>query len=304
MQRRPYALAAATAAALILVQAGGALQSYTDPSGDAVAGGTDITGVAVRNDAAGAITLGVTTTAPVPANHVVLVVLDTDKNPATGDVGSDYAAVAVANASVVVLFRWTSSGYAAVESANTRFSAVGNVLELGLQRSDLGNTTGFSFVVASADVNVVFDAAPDSGSFAYDLPACSNGVDDDADGKVDHPSDPGCSASDDGDEKDPPVPLKVTAGKPTAVSAATAGRPLTVVMAVTRSDGKPFSAGKVTCSAKAGAKTLRTRGARSGGLARCTMRIPPGTKGQTLRGAIGVQVGAARAAKPFGFTIR
>ncbi len=37
------------------------------------------------------------------------------------------------------------------------------------------------------------------------LPACSNGLDDDGDGKVDHPADPGCDSADDTDETDPPA---------------------------------------------------------------------------------------------------
>jgi len=35
---------------------------------------------------------------------------------------------------------------------------------------------------------------------------CNDGIDNDADGKIDFPSDPGCSSSDDGDETDPPPP--------------------------------------------------------------------------------------------------
>lgn len=37
-------------------------------------------------------------------------------------------------------------------------------------------------------------------------PLCSDGVDNDADGKIDFPSDPGCESATDGDETDPPPP--------------------------------------------------------------------------------------------------
>ncbi len=47
-------------------------------------------------------------------------------------------------------------------------------------------------------VAVVAPAAPP--------PVCSNGMDDDGDGKVDFPADPGCAAADDGDETDPAPP--------------------------------------------------------------------------------------------------
>lgn len=37
-------------------------------------------------------------------------------------------------------------------------------------------------------------------------PQCSDGIDNDGDGKVDYPADPGCDGPDDNDEKDPPAP--------------------------------------------------------------------------------------------------
>ena len=36
--------------------------------------------------------------------------------------------------------------------------------------------------------------------------ACSDGLDNDADGLIDHPADPGCTSSSDTDETDPPPP--------------------------------------------------------------------------------------------------
>jgi len=38
------------------------------------------------------------------------------------------------------------------------------------------------------------------------LPACSDGLDNDGDGKIDYPADPGCADLLDNDEADPPPP--------------------------------------------------------------------------------------------------
>ena len=302
MRLRKLAAASVLVAPLAFAQIAGAEQLYPDPAGDA-AGGSDITQVTVRNDAAGAITIAVTTAVPMPGDHLVLVLIDSDKNAATGVDGSEFVALAVPGASVVALFRTTPAGVEQIETATTRFAAAGNVVEIGLQRGDLGNTTGFVFVLATGDAaGTIFDFAPNTNAFTYDLPACSNGVDDDTDGRVDHPADRGCTGPDDTDETDPP--LRLTAGAPKAVGAAREGRPFVVTLAVTRSDGASMTSGTVTCAARAGAKTVRARASRSGNVARCTMRIPTGTTGRRLRGTIVVQVGSARVSRPYSFVIR
>src|SRR5262245_23266275 len=51
-------------------------QSWTDPAGDAIGGAPDITAIAINNDAAGTVTVVVT--APVVAETVVGLVLDTN----------------------------------------------------------------------------------------------------------------------------------------------------------------------------------------------------------------------------------
>lgn len=302
MRRPVLTLISLAASALIFVSGAGAEQSYADPAGDA-GPGPDLTAITVRNDATGLITIAVTTTAPLQANHTVLVGLDTDKNTTTGADGADFAAVAVPSSFVVVLYRITSAtSFAPVATANTRYSASGNITELGLQRTDLGNTVGFQFFVLSGDTSGQFnDEAPAFGSFTYDLPACSNGVDDDRDGRADHPNDPGCASADDSDETNP---LRLTAGKPKPIGAGPkAGKVVTVSMSVTQNDGKLF-VGNVVCRASVGSKRLPARGLAARGSARCTMRIPAGTTGQTLRGAITAREGAASVTKPFVLRVR
>ena len=54
-----------------------------------------------------------------------------------------------------------------------------------------------------AATDAAADAVPDAGP---PPPLCSNGADDDADGQIDYPADPGCAAVDDNDETDPAMP--------------------------------------------------------------------------------------------------
>ena len=50
-------------------------------------------------------------------------------------------------------------------------------------------------------------SSPDDDSEAPDPTQCSNGSDDDGDGKVDYPNDPGCSSPDDDSEAPDPTPM-------------------------------------------------------------------------------------------------
>jgi hypothetical protein len=189
------------------------------------------------------------------------------------------------------------------------------VVHLEVNRADIGNTSGFVFWVAGLKVSgnqvVGFDDAPDGTAvYQYALaqhPACSDKIDNDGDGKIDSPADPGCTSATDTDETDPPPPpppLKLTAGKPAAMAGpAKAGASFAVAMAVTRSDGKPFT-GAVACKAKAGAATLRAAGRAVAGTARCTMKLPKGAKGKKLRGSITATAVAVSVSRPYAFRIR
>jgi hypothetical protein len=81
-----------------------------------------------------------------------------------------------------------------------------------------------------------------------------------------------------------------------------AGRPFSAEIAVARKDtGKRVRSGKVLCSARLGTKarvTLVHAGFR-GGLARCSWRIPAGTRSKMLRGSVGLRYRGARIYRSF-----
>ncbi len=288
--------------AMVAVPHAGAEQSSNDPAGDAGAG-MDVTNITVRSTTVSTVTFRITLS-PILANHALSFLFDTDKNASTGTSGIDHGIVSVPGSAFALLFQWNGTSLVQMPAAVVRIAVSGNVVELEARRSDLGNTTGFAFVAGSVDVstNTVHDNVPDSGFLVYDVPACANGVDDDRDGRVDSPADAGCSNTEDADETDPP--LRLAAGKPTAVGLPRPTRPFTVVMSVTRSDGRPFAAGKVTCTARVGTAKLKASGSRAAGQARCTMRITEDSSGKMVRGTITAQVGSARVARAFGFRVR
>lgn len=315
MRRRMWITGAALAAvALLIVQGAAADQSYSDPAGDPTGGAPDVTTIAVANDGAGKITFDITLTGIPAPDTVVEVPMNTDLSP-SGDDGIDYLWEMDGSNQLALLFRWNGSTYVPHVVSSLRTSFRNGVLHLEVNRADIGNTAAFMFWVSAFKISgnqvVGFDDAPDGTAvYSYTLaqfPACSDKIDNDSDGKIDSPADPGCSSPTDTDETDPPPPpppLKLSAGRPSAMAGpARAGAAFTVAMTVTRSDGKPFT-GAVSCKAKAGAATVRAAGRAVAGAARCTMRLPKAAKGKRLTGSITATAGTARVAKPYAFVIR
>ena len=68
----------------------------------------------------------------------------------------------------------------------------------------------YTFSVKASDAAGNEDPTPATRTFTVETPkpppaVCSDGQDNDADGKVDYPGDPGCSSASDGDESNPPA---------------------------------------------------------------------------------------------------
>jgi hypothetical protein len=156
---------------LLLVGASGAdaAAMFTDPTGDATGGATDITGVAVSNDATGNITISLTTNRTVfTSDDIVAIVLNTDKDASTGVGGFDYG-IGV-GALGAVLLKANGTTFTRVTSQTT-LQATNNNMTVTINRSDLGGTTGFTFAVRTSLVSnqAAMDSAPDTGTYAYDL---------------------------------------------------------------------------------------------------------------------------------------
>lgn len=307
MRTSKHRLAVAGVAALLgglfMASASFAEATFTDPTGDATGGAPDIAQAVLSNDVTGLITIKVTTAAPLASGSLIIVDLDTDLSPANG---AEYAILA--GVSGAGLLKWDGKDY--VESgAAVVMTRSGNVLELKVKRADIGNVTKFGFDVVSiifdtSDKVVGEDAAPDGGEFTYALtfPQCSNGKDDDGDGKVDA-DDLGCSSETDNLESDDPVtlktgPAKVVPAKPKAGKVAVVSAPVTRV-----ETGVGIPAGTVKCAGRAGAKALKGTGRVTGGRASCTFKLPAGAKGKTVRGSITVTYRGKTKVVPFSFKV-
>ena len=145
-----------------------ASETFSDPQGDATGGAPDITQAVLSNDFDGNVTFALTIDRTTfSADDQLFVFLDTDKNASTGVGGLDYAIVVTSEGATLV--RASGTSFAPAPHPTLTFADGGKTLTIN--RSDLGGTTGFSFVVKSRlrSTSTAGDSAPDSGSATYDL---------------------------------------------------------------------------------------------------------------------------------------
>jgi hypothetical protein len=143
---------------------------FTDPAND-VAGVPDITRTTVGNTASGTIQFLIefANRTTLGAGDGLALFMDADRNTSTGDPelpGIDH--VIVANAGGAALARWNGSTFGLV-TAPSLSAAAANGMSISISAADLGNTTGFVFVVVTR-----VDSPPDApldigGPFEYVL---------------------------------------------------------------------------------------------------------------------------------------
>jgi hypothetical protein len=144
---------------------------FTDVLGDG-RGAPDILSAAVSHDADGVFTFIVLAFGGVvpPDDVRVTLLLDTDRNPATGSDGSDYAFQMDFSDNTHVVGRWDGSNFVSFDAptAAVRWTAIS--LMFTINRSDLGGAGGFDFWIRShrgALGSGQTDDAPDTGTWSY-----------------------------------------------------------------------------------------------------------------------------------------
>jgi hypothetical protein len=294
-------------------------QGYPDTRGDAGVG-TDITGITVRNDASGGITFQIGIASVLPDNHYLTIFVDADNNASTGLAaqghGLDYY-VFGSKAFGIAFYRRAGAAWERTSPAGFGVGlASPNVVEFRLTRAMLGNTNGFTFMAFSGSGDVsgggLVDTYRDAaGWFRYSLsgkpaPQCSNGLDDDGDGKIDK-ADAGCSATGDDNEGDGGsgggsgalkiTKLTHTPGKPYA------GEWYTLQVFVNRvgRSGKFF--GTVGCQAKVGGARAQWSGSVDLGTAKCGFFVPQNAAGRVITGLMTVSEGGTTLRRTFKATI-
>jgi len=286
MRRALIALVAALA--LAVVPLGSAETSYSDPAGDS-GRAPDITTVAVSNTTDGTVTFKVSvgnyTVLPTfpPALVSIGLFLDLDKNPNTGDLGDEgYAHFDSSGA--VDFERWNGSDMVDVPETSMSSSFSSGVLTFTVARSELLNTTGFSFELFTINIDltvpgvVPVDRAPNTGmpSWSYDLVL-----------------------------PPPPVAVKPVIGKPVVLAAPIAGKLFTITFPVVRSDdGTPLTTATVGCTTTVAGKTIPHTHTFKSGTVKTTLVVPKAAKGKQLKIAVKVTAGSQAATKVVTFKVK
>jgi hypothetical protein len=263
---------------LVAAAPAGATGKYTDKSGDNGAA-PDVLGVTVSNDATSGQVLfqisGVNLSSS--DNDPTFLDIDSDANPLTGDLGdggADYSFIIGGESYGFWHFNgsdWVDTSYSTV-----RIFGSHSLLNVSVNKSEIGNTSDFNFSVTSIDVpNKAIDSAPDDGMFNYSL--------------------------DDGGPKIESITLATTpaagpkAGKKFVVTPT--GLTLPPSGATQQTTPTPES---YTCQA-----TLNGRALKGAGIGGCTFNIAKKkTKGKTLKVTVTVQYEGASKAFPYTFKVR
>lgn len=176
MRRRAGILVVVGTAALLLAQTALAKGSKTfdDSTGENPAA-HDIARVNISNEDDGGLSFSIlwASIGEPPADTVVVLLLDADRNRTTGDSqGVDYLLEVYPASRTHFFGRWDGRDYVAAGDVSVQNTPIGIVVFM--DRSDIGNSAAFDFVVGTVhgpeDAPVV-DQAPDAGqpSWTYEL---------------------------------------------------------------------------------------------------------------------------------------
>jgi hypothetical protein len=252
-------------------------QTFTDSTGE-TPNAPDITTMTVSNDDAGNITfqINVPNRPTLTPDMLMLVFLDTDNNPATGDpqsAGADFAIQLLPGS--VNLFPWAGTTYGtSVATPSLTYSWTAGVATIHLSDSALNHTKAFNFAVEvdsgiAVDAqgnpdftNALFDVAPDPGHGTYPYSVLTT--------------------------------LKLTAGAfTTSPKPAKSGKSFSAGFAATENDtGGPVKTGTVTCTATVAGQHIPAahKGTVANGVATCVWPLPKKDKGLTIRGTVTLTV--------------
>lgn len=250
----------------------------------------DITSVAVSNTDAGLITfkINISNRPALTPDMTVLLFLDTDQKPTTGDpqsVGADYAIEL--DPGQAGLFKWNGSDFVTAPSQSSLtfgYDPTGATLRVGA--ADLGGTKGINFGTFAVSgittdpngdpnfSNAHEDAAPDAGHGFFSYSVVTK------------------------------LTLGVVAYR-TAPKPAKAGKNFVAALAATESDtGGPVKSGKVRCSATIGTSHIAAAGhAVANGIAVCSWHVPRNARGKTIRGSIKLTVQGVTVKRTFAVRI-
>ncbi len=268
--------------------------TYQDSSGENPAA-PDITTLTVSNTDAGLIQfrVNIPNRAQLGQDMLILLFVDTDANPDTGDpesIGADY--VIQIFGGEAALFRWDGSDFtrrAGDPPATSLIFSYQNGATITMSAAELGNTKKFGFAVIAISgvavdpttgdtdfTNAVADVAPASGAGLYQY-----------------------------EVKITPPTLVAKSLKPTPKNPI-AGRTFMLRLVAARSDtGAVVQNGRVTCVGRVGNARLTAQVQRvQGGAATCTWNLPVTARGKTFRGSVAVVFEGLKAGQSYSGKVR
>jgi hypothetical protein len=263
-------------AAMAVPVAGGArLDSgtYDDPTGDSGAA-PDIQQVLVGSHAT-AVTLGVKlpNRQRLEGQDSLVVPMDTDGNPATGQSGVDYVfAWDTDPQAPYALFRWDGTKFADSQSQSLRAYFTSNGARISFSRADVGNPARIQFWVETSSGGQLGDSAPNEAILGYTLSSEA---------------------------------LALRVNSFVASKRVKPGKRFAAAMNVHRSDLDELSSdGAVTCNAKVGRRTVKVAVAFPENVAACAGTAPRWAKGKTLKVTVALTLDGVRAQRTASILVR
>ena len=289
------ATVAATASGSSALQAA-APSSFTDPSGDA-GDAPDVTTVTVSNDTNGQVTFLVNFPAAPSGALGTDIYIDSDRNGSTGDpntAGADWDLYQDWSTHQYAVGTWNGSSWvgAPATTASVSTNSTGNQLSFSINRSEIGNTSGFNFWVDSYNGQGGAgheDQAPDNGLWSYTIDTSTPTT-------------------------TPTAPLQLSVVRLVAPKTVAAGKGYAVAMFVKRSDSGDFlgDEGTVRCTARAAGHAVAVRseivsvtldGQKVSALG-CLLTAPRKDRGKLLTGTINASYNGVHVTRSFSAKIK
>jgi hypothetical protein len=168
------ALACFAAAAAAQPALGAVPATYADPMRDAPGRAPELTTVVVSNDDAGTVRfrINVANQPRLASGSTLELYVDSDRDPATGDplsLGADHRFVLDGSTQTFDFARWDGTRFDSAAASTTAQVWYWSGVSITIDRTELGGTTALSFWVRSGGADRTTDAAPDHGTWSYEL---------------------------------------------------------------------------------------------------------------------------------------
>lgn len=142
-------------------------QSYTDRVGDATGGAPDITSIRVFNDASGTINFQLGVQAFPTPESFVNVIVDYDRNAATGDRDGDEFWFELHSDRITYGWRWNGVDWVGWVPQTARASFLNGVWSFSIHRSEVGNVSAFDFYAYSVKYSGEQEVGADEADLVY-----------------------------------------------------------------------------------------------------------------------------------------